>query len=66
MVTFSMPVGTHVCGSRNRAVQSGGIAIQSVEIARAKWKSVSDAGVTAQYWSQESGNWQKKASANET
>jgi DNA polymerase-3 subunit chi len=39
---------------------------QSVEIARAKWKSVSDAGVTAQYWSQESGNWQKKASANET
>ncbi len=37
---------------------------QSVDIARAKWKSVSDAGVSAQYWSQESGNWQKKASAN--
>ena len=37
---------------------------ESVNIARAKWKAVSDAGVTAQYWSQESGNWQKKASAN--
>jgi DNA polymerase-3 subunit chi len=37
---------------------------QSVDIARAKWKAVSDAGVTAQYWSQESGSWQKKASAN--
>ena len=37
---------------------------QSVDIARAKWKAVSDVGVTAQYWSQESGNWQKKASAN--
>jgi len=37
---------------------------QSVDIARAKWKAVSDAGVSAQYWSQESGNWQKKATAN--
>ena len=37
---------------------------QSVDIARAKWKAVSEAGVSAQYWSQESGNWQKKASAN--
>lgn len=36
----------------------------SVTNARAKWKAVSDAGVSAQYWSQESGNWQKKASAN--
>jgi DNA polymerase-3 subunit chi len=37
---------------------------QSVDIARAKWKAVLNAGVTAQYWSQESGSWQKKASAN--
>jgi DNA polymerase-3 subunit chi len=37
---------------------------QSVDIARAQWKAVSDAGVSAQYWSQESGSWQKKASAN--
>lgn len=36
----------------------------SVDIARAKWKEVSDAGVSAQYWSQESGSWEKKATAN--
>jgi len=29
--------------------------------ARAQWKSLTDAGCSAQYWSQESGNWEKKA-----
>lgn len=36
----------------------------SVEQARAKWKLVTKAGVSAQYWSQESGNWQQKAKSN--
>lgn len=37
---------------------------QSVDIARAKWKEVAGSGASAQYWSQESGNWQQKAKAN--
>lgn len=32
--------------------------------ARAQWKTLTDAGVPATYWSQESGNWAKKASKN--
>jgi DNA polymerase-3 subunit chi len=29
--------------------------------ARAQWKALKDAGVAAQYWSEESGRWEKKA-----
>lgn len=29
--------------------------------ARARWKALSAAGVAAQYWSDESGRWEKKA-----
>lgn len=31
--------------------------------ARAQWKAVTAAGLVAQYWSEESGRWQKKAEA---
>ena len=30
-------------------------------VARTQWKTLTDAGCSAQYWSEESGNWQKKA-----
>lgn len=33
----------------------------AVETARAQWKALTTAGCAAQYWSQESGNWEKKA-----
>ncbi len=29
--------------------------------ARAQWRQMKDAGVAAEYWSQESGRWEKKA-----
>ena len=29
--------------------------------ARGQWKALKDAGASAQYWSEESGNWEKKA-----
>ncbi len=29
--------------------------------ARAKWKALTEAGLSAQYWSEESGRWEKKA-----
>ena len=32
--------------------------------ARVQWKSLTDAGVAAQYWSEESGRWEKKAEKN--
>ncbi len=32
--------------------------------ARVQWKSLTDAGIAAQYWSEESGRWEKKAEKN--
>lgn len=34
---------------------------EALQNARAQWKALVDAGCRAQYWSEESGNWQKKA-----
>lgn len=34
---------------------------QALETARAQWKTLKDAGSTAQYWSEEAGHWEKKA-----
>lgn len=33
----------------------------AVQHARVQWKSLTDAGAEAQYWSEESGRWEKKA-----
>lgn len=33
----------------------------AVERARGQWKTLKEAGCTAQYWSEESGRWEKKA-----
>lgn len=32
-----------------------------LQVARAQWKAMTDAGHAAQYWSEESGKWEKKA-----
>ncbi len=34
---------------------------EAVETARGQWRSLTEAGCSAQYWSQENGSWQKKA-----
>lgn len=34
---------------------------QALDIARGQWKQLKDAGCSAQYWSEESGRWEKKA-----
>lgn len=34
---------------------------EAVQHARTQWKSLTDAGCSAQYWSEESGRWEKKA-----
>lgn len=36
---------------------------QAVETARGQWRLLTGAGLSAQYWSEESGRWQKKAEA---
>ncbi|WP_299653193.1 DNA polymerase III subunit chi [uncultured Tateyamaria sp.] len=33
----------------------------ALDTARAQWKALKDAGASAQYWSEESGRWEKKA-----
>ncbi len=33
----------------------------ALDLARGQWKALTDAGSAAQYWSQESGRWEKKA-----
>ena len=33
----------------------------SLNLARGQWKALTDAGCAAQYWSQDSGRWEKKA-----
>ncbi len=35
----------------------------SLQTARGQWKALTDAGCSAQYWSEESGRWEKKAEA---
>lgn len=35
----------------------------AVQRARVQWKSLTNAGCSAQYWSEESGRWEKKAEA---
>lgn len=34
---------------------------EAVQHARGQWKALTDAGCAAQYWSEETGKWQKKA-----
>ncbi|MGP6085602.1 DNA polymerase III subunit chi [Antarctobacter jejuensis] len=36
---------------------------EAVQAARGQWKRLTGAGVKAQYWSEESGRWEKKAEA---
>ncbi|UYP69427.1 DNA polymerase III subunit chi [Thalassobacter stenotrophicus] len=37
---------------------------EAVAHARTQWKSLTDAGAAARYWSEESGRWEEKASKN--
>lgn len=38
-----------------------GLDPEAVSHARTQWKALTDAGCAAQYWSEESGRWEKKA-----
>ena len=34
---------------------------EALDVARGQWKTLKDAGASAQYWSQADGRWEKKA-----
>ncbi|MFN0114137.1 MAG: DNA polymerase III subunit chi, partial [Paracoccaceae bacterium] len=49
------------CAGRDRVwVLFDGTAPEAVAAARAQWADLTKAGVAAEYWSEESGRWQKK------
>lgn len=41
-----------------------GNAPDALETARSQWRAMKDAGVTAEYWSEDGGTWEKKAQTN--
>ena len=53
-----------VAGFERICLMFNGNNSEALEDARAQWKSLSDQGFDAQYWSQESGTWAKKADNN--
>ena len=52
-----------VNGSDRTMILFDGNDGEAVARARVQWKTLTDAGCSAQYWSQESGRWEKKAEA---
>ncbi|OUS37561.1 DNA polymerase III subunit chi [Rhodobacterales bacterium 56_14_T64] len=50
-----------VDGMQRVCVLFDGTDPEAVQRARGQWKELTDAGCSAQYWSQESGRWEKKA-----
>ena len=52
-----------VAGSERVCVLFDGNDPAAVETARGQWRVLTGAGISAQYWSEESGRWEKKAEA---
>ncbi len=60
-VDGAAPSPEEVTASQRVCVLFDGHDPEAVQKARAHWKSLTDAGCAAQYWSEEGGSWQKKA-----
>lgn len=55
------PVGADEVAARDRVwLLFDGADLAAVDHARAQWKTLTGAGLAAQYWSEESGRWQMK------
>ncbi|WP_187430387.1 hypothetical protein ROLI_019520 [Roseobacter fucihabitans] len=50
-----------VDGMERVCVLFDGNDAEALEVARGQWKTLKDAGTSAQYWSEETGRWEKKA-----
>ncbi len=56
------PVSAEEVASMERVcILFDGMDPQALDTARGQWKALKDAGASAQYWSEESGRWEKKA-----
>jgi DNA polymerase III subunit chi len=50
-----------VSDSKRVCILFNGLDESAMQQARSQWKTLTEAGCAAQYWSEESGRWQKKA-----
>lgn len=55
------PSADEVNQSQRACVLFDGNDPDALQVARGHWKSLTEAGCAAQYWSEESGRWEKKA-----
>ncbi len=53
-----------VTRSQRICIIFNGLDTNQLNVARQQWKSLTDAGCIAQYWSEETGRWQKKLEKN--
>lgn len=60
-VDGAAPDPTEVADMLRTCVLFDGLDDMAVQTARRHWKTLTDAGCKAVYWSQESGRWEKKA-----
>ncbi|MEL6621134.1 MAG: DNA polymerase III subunit chi [Pseudomonadota bacterium] len=62
MAVDGAPVTAEEVGALDRVcVLFDGNDPDALNVARVQWKTLKDAGASAQYWSEESGRWEKKA-----
>jgi len=60
-VDGAAPTADEVNAAQRACVLFDGNDPAAVDVARGQWKTLADAGCAAQYWSEESGRWEKKA-----
>ena len=54
-----------LAGLERACILFDGLDGDAVQAARGQWKALTGAGCAAQYWSEESGRWEKKADSGE-
>lgn len=66
MAVDGAPVSPEEVNARERVcILFDGNDPEAVDVARRQWKQLADAGCAAQYWSEESGRWEQKASTGD-
>ena len=63
-VEGALIIQKEVKASERVGIIFNGLDEEELTVARQQWKSLTDAGCRAQYWSEETGRWQKKAEKN--
>ena len=61
LIDGAVPEPAEVTAKERVCVLFDGHDEAAVQTARGQWKTLADAGCAAQYWSEESGRWEKKA-----